>query len=203
MKSRSHNLLGMKFGRWTVLRKVESDKHGNVKWSCRCDCGVEKAVYDMHLKIGTSQSCGCLNKDQKMIHGMYGTPTYNTWCSIIQRCTNPNYHQWKYYGGRSIRIEDLGWFRFESFLSDMGIRPEGKTIDRIDNNKGYRKSNCRWADQTVQNRNSRAAKLNEDRVKEIRVKLASTKYTHQEISELFGISRSNVSMIAGNRSWRY
>lgn len=94
---------------------------------------------------------------KQMKHGMYNTPTYRSWSSMIARCTNPMHHQWKDYGGRGIKVCEE-WTIFENFFSDMGERPKGKSIDRIDNDKGYNSKNCKWSTRTEQNRNKRNSK---------------------------------------------
>jgi len=84
--------------------------------------------------------------------------TYKTWICMRQRCSNKNATNYSYYGGRGITY-DPRWEKFEAFLLDMGERPEGLSIDRINNDGNYCKSNCRWADATTQANNQRPKKL--------------------------------------------
>ncbi|KKL97903.1 hypothetical protein LCGC14_1829790 [marine sediment metagenome] len=154
-----NNLIGQKFGRLTVLKRMDNDKHRNSMWLCRCDCGKEKIICGYDLKRGHTQGCGCLRKEIAGIthttHGHYKTKTYKSWEQMIQRCTNPKVHNYHNYGGRGITICSR-WMKFENFLEDMGERPgKNHSIDRINNNGNYCKSNCRWATIKQQNRNRR------------------------------------------------
>lgn len=90
-------------------------------------------------------------------HGYYGTRTYNSWHMMIQRCSNPKMKRFKDYGGRGISVCKK-WLRFTNFLKDMGERPEGKTIDREDNDGNYEPSNCMWSNVKTQNSNKRKYK---------------------------------------------
>ncbi len=144
------NLIGQKFGRLIVIRRADNDKQGKSRWLCLCDCGKEKIIRGNNLKSGNTKSCGCL----KIKHGHRKTKTYRSWASMIQRCTNPKNKRYRDYGGRGITVCKR-WMKFENFLADMGEVPEGYQIDRINNNKGYCRSNCRWVTAKTNNRNKR------------------------------------------------
>lgn len=96
----------------------------------------------------------------KVKHGMYGTPEYRAWYHMKGRCRNKNNNRYNSHGGRGIDYCEE-WSNFENFYKDMGDRPSLKhSLDRIDNNKGYNKENCRWATQSQQSINKRVSKNN-------------------------------------------
>lgn len=145
-------ILGLKFGKWTVLEKGDLDSRGNVLWLCRCDCGTERFVRGSELHLGNSTSCGCSRRR----HGMTKTRTFKSWDSMRQRCGNPNAPDYPRYGGLGIKVCERWQNSFENFLSDMGERPEGKSLDRADNSRGYEPGNCRWATASEQQFNKRS-----------------------------------------------
>lgn len=151
------DLTGQKFGRWTVLSRAHTAPGKQAKWSCRCDCGGEADVAAATLKNGTSKSCGCLTREaiirRSTTHGQSGSPTYLTWQGMIARCTNPSHVGYQRYAKKGITVCERWLTSFENFIADMGEKPKGRSIDRIDNDKGYYPENCRWATAKQQCRN--------------------------------------------------
>lgn len=163
------NWTNHKSGRLTVLgfdrMHVTPSGCKHPRWKCRCECGKETSVFASSLRLARSKSCGCLkielNLRDHTIHGHSKrtgqSPEYFTWKAMHGRCRQTTYHGWNRYGGRGIYVCSR-WNSFENFFADMGKRPNGKTLDRIDTNGNYEPSNCRWATAKEQAENSRPRK---------------------------------------------
>lgn len=150
--------VGDKFCRLTVVDLIPDRK--NPKAKCLCDCGNTCYPQRGALKNGRATSCGCKRADdfisRNTSHGMSRSPTYKIWTGMISRCNNKNLEEYKNYGGRGIKVE---WNSFEEFLSDMGERPTGMWIDRINNDGNYCKENCRWSSPKENSENKRISKV--------------------------------------------
>ena len=152
------------FGRLRVASRAENAPNWQPRWRCICECGKSVTVLGSSLREGRSRSCGCLRREVSTVrrnqlrHGhatkVGVSSTYRTWMAMVQRCTNPARKDYKNYGGRGITICKR-WHVFDNFLADMGERPEGCSIVRRNNSKGYTKANCRWSTPKEQANNRR------------------------------------------------
>lgn len=181
---------GERFGRLVVLTRLETGPAtgGNrVRWQCQCDCGAVCEATGHALSNGEKQSCGCLRRERiaalRASHRKCRTPEHNSWRAARERCSNRNHDRYSIYGQRGISM-DPRWDDFEVFLADMGPRPEGTSLDRIDVNGDYTPSNCRWATSSQQSANKRSVELYTWRGKE---------RTITEISKMEGIPRTSLN----------
>jgi len=173
---------GERFGRLKVLSDevVRVGRDGRRAALCRCDCGTEKPIRISDLFSGNCQSCGCLFREARVeasrsprnleqlrqmaerrrTHGLWDHPLYGTWLALIHRCENPSAANFKYYGARGIRV-CAEWHDVAVFVAwieaNLGPRPEGMTLDRVNVNRHYEPGNVQWATAIEQRRNRRDA----------------------------------------------
>lgn len=145
----------------TISDRYRIDIYGRWFGLYECFCGRIFSADNYKIKKKHTKSCGCykLKYPARKTHGKRKTPEYNIWAGMVQRCTNDNNEAYSYYKGRGITVSEEWLSSFENFYRDMGPRPgPDYSIDRIDNNKGYCKDNCRWATRKEQNNNQRKNK---------------------------------------------
>lgn len=159
MAEPDHTPIGAGFSFLTVVSPAF--KGVNKRWyvRCSCACGRETEVMCKNLLAGGTKSCGCygrqLDRVRRVTHGKSRTPTWWSYRAMLTRCTNPRQSNWRNYGGRGVRVCQRWLEGFENFLADMGERPAGRTLDRIDTDGNYEPSNCRWATNAEQRANKR------------------------------------------------
>src|SRR4051812_7666791 len=160
-------MLTQRFGNFQVMSlgppRPESNGHGRItnrpRYWCLCDCGTGVLVDKASLTKGRSQSCGCaIGEAHGEAYGEKRTREYQTWLDMKSRCYNPACRTFKYYGARGIEVCERWRDSYTTFLADMGRRPPGLSLDRIDNDGHYEPSNCRWATRSEQRRNQRQPK---------------------------------------------
>lgn len=154
------DIAGQTFGRLTVLEYTRS-VNASAWWKCLCACGKEVEIEGYAMRSGHTQSCGCLHSEQlarrnsshKQATRKKRHPLYSIWKAMKKRCYNSHGEHWKSYGGKGVTVCERWKHSFPNFLADMGERPDGFSLDRIDNGGDYTPDNCRWATWTQQANN--------------------------------------------------
>ena len=201
--------MDVKFARLAVVALDRKDSSYNKYWRCLCECGNTTVVREDKLKTGKVKSCGCLSQEVRKVLQVKALVedrnyTRSSYQGMMYRCHNKNSASYEEYGGSGIEVCDRwrfgdgvnnGW---TCFFMDMGPRPRGKTIDRIDGSKGYSPDNCRWATAEEQTINRKTTKLTFDDVSDIR----SSDLSHGAVAKKFGIHRDHAKNIRKEKNWK-
>ena len=158
VRKKSLAKIGQTFNRLTCLYVFQDPVSGNAQGRFQCECGSTYTGKFAAVVFGNTKSCGCLNTElleaRNHKHGMAGSKIYGIWSEMVARCHRPTHVRYGDYGGRGIDVASE-WHDFNTFFADMGERPQGLSLDRVDNSKGYSKENCRWATTSEQATNKR------------------------------------------------
>lgn len=175
---------GQTFGRLVVVGRHAGG--GRARWLCNCECGNASVVSADKLSTGHTTSCGCARVTvgrARTKHGQSKTGAeYRVWAGMIQRCTNPNNGCFANYGGRGIYVDEA-WMSYETFVRDVGPRPPGKQLDRIDNDGPYAPGNVRWATPKENSNNRRVAR---------RYRWRGRAYSLSELGREIGLTPSGI-----------
>jgi hypothetical protein len=154
--------IGKRYGKWTIIRFIDIHRK-LMRYEAECDCGIRGIHVAADLRAGKSGQCtACHNRENaqnNIKHGRHKDSIYKIWHAILQRCNNIKSTAYKWYGARGIKVCNR-WLKFENFLQDMGERPDGLQIDRINNNGNYEPNNCKWVTPKENSNNTRKSKKN-------------------------------------------
>ena len=161
-----NDLTDQKFGRLVAKKWVKKLVGNRLRgaWECDCECGQKLTVLTESITSGHTKSCGCFFRDEagkrQITHGLSkvngkATPTFISWSAMMARCNSPGTYGYKFYGAKGVTVCER-WYSYVNFIDDMGERPKGLSLDRINPFGNYEKDNCRWATNKEQQDNTRA-----------------------------------------------
>ncbi len=199
---------GAKYGRLTVKKEsfpiLTSGGKSERVFECLCDCGKIVLARRVTLTGSGGKSCGCLRleliKKGLTTHKCSHSKEYTTWQTMKSRCLNVKNNRYSRYGGRGVKVCDRWLHSFENFYADMGDKPYGHTIDRIDNNGNYEPSNCKWVTNKENTRHTSTTKLNHELLPFI-LEMREEGSRLKVIAELFNVSLSTIHLICKGKTW--
>ena len=197
---------GDRFGNLTYLADATSCKSpggtSRRRVFCVCDCGSFVRVHLGNLQQGGTTSCGCARLKAVTTHGMCHHPLYKTWQNMMSRCNNTNVPEYKHYGRRGITVSPE-WRNIKNFLDDMYPSYESHlTLDRINNNAGYSRENCRWATNAEQGQNTRTTRLSVSLAKEIREKYSTGTISLSLLATEYNVGKTTIFSVIKRRTWK-
>ena len=167
--------IGHRYGRLTVVARAGTNRHQHATWHAKCDCGGSIIADGQMMQNGHRRSCGCVHTR----HGMSKSLIYQIWAGMRARCNNNNMRN-RYHAGRGIKVCER-WQKLENFLADMGERPPGKSLDRIDNNGDYSKENCQWRTPKEQMNNRSVKRISDFATAELAAELSKRQLKRERV----------------------
>lgn len=190
------NIIGLKFGKLTVVSISDLSSKKELKYNCKCDCGNQSIAFGNNLRRGHTLSCGCLST-KHTLNGLRKHPLYKIWKTMIYRCTKQNRQEYKNYGGRGIKVCER-WMAFQNFIDDMFDSYDSSLqLDRTNNDGDYEKSNCEWVTPLCNKRKTRRTKLDKDKVEFIK----SSSLIASDLAKMFNCCKDTIYDARNNKTW--